>query len=108
MSNRTNYWTGKEGRTFEEEFANFFEMDHAIALANGTLALELALDALGVVAGDEVIVTPRTFLASVSSVINAGAVPVFADVDPDSQNISVATIEAVLSKKTKAIISTTF
>jgi len=103
-SNRVNYWTGQEGREFEKEFAAWSDTNHAIALANGTLALDLALKALDIGAGDEVIVTPRTFIASVSSVINAGATPVFADVDRESGNISATTIQAVLSKRTKAII----
>jgi dTDP-4-amino-4,6-dideoxygalactose transaminase len=103
-SNRVNYWTGTEGREFEREFAAWCGADHAIALANGTLALDLALRGLGVGPGDEVVVTPRTFIASISSAILAGATPVFADVDPDSGNISPATIQPVLSPKTKAII----
>lgn len=103
-SNRVNYWTGEEGRAFEREFAESVGSDHAVALANGTLALELALKALGIGAGDEVIVTPRTFIASVSCVVNAGATPVFADVDADSGLITPATARAVLSKRTRAII----
>jgi dTDP-4-amino-4,6-dideoxygalactose transaminase len=99
-----NYWTGAEGRNFETEFAAFAKSRHAVALANGTLALDAALHALGLGAGDEVVVTPRTFLASVSSIINAGAVPVFADVDLDSQNITPASIEAVLTPRTRAIL----
>ena len=103
-SNKVNYWTGEEGRHFEKEFAAFYGTRHAIALANGSVAIELALLSLGVGAGDEVIVTPRTFIASVSSVINVGATPVFADVEPASGNISAATISAVLTAKTKAVI----
>lgn len=103
-SNRVNYWTGSEGRDFEREFAAWCGASHAIALANGTVALDLALNALGIGPGDEVIVTPRTFIASVSSVVNAGATPVFADVDRDSGNISPATIEAALTDRTRAII----
>ena len=103
-SNRVNYWTGAEGRSFEQEFADWCGASHAIALTNGTVALDLALNALGIGPGDEVIVTPRTFIASVSSVVNAGAIPVFADVDRDSGNISPATIEAVLTERTRAII----
>src|SRR5690606_19215042 len=72
--------------------------------ANGTVALDVALKALGIGAGDEVIVTSRTFLASVSSIVNAGAVPVFADVDGDSQNINAETIRAVLSERTRAVV----
>lgn len=104
LSNKVNYWTGDEGRHFEKEFAQFSHSQFAIALANGTVALDLALIALGIGAGDEVIVTPRTFLASVSCIVNVGAVPVFADVDLDSQNISALSISAVLTPKTKAII----
>lgn len=104
LSNKVNYWTGQECRQFEREFAAWAETDFAVAVANGTVALDLALLALGIGTGDEVIVTSRTFLASVSSIINAGAVPVFADVNADSQNIDVSTISAVLSPRTKAII----
>ena len=104
LSNKVNYWTGEEGRKFEREFAEFTQTEYAIAVANGTVALDLALHALGVGEGDEVIVTSRTFLASVSSIVNAGAIPRFADVDADSQNISAETISEVLSPKTKAIL----
>ncbi|HEX4975649.1 MAG TPA: DegT/DnrJ/EryC1/StrS aminotransferase family protein [Pseudomonadales bacterium] len=104
LSNKVNYWTGDEGRFFEKEFAQFSHSQFAIALANGTVALDLALIALGIGAGDEVIVTPRTFLASVSCIVNVGAVPVFADVDLDSQNISAESIRDVLTPKTRAII----
>src|SRR5690606_31759715 len=103
-SNRVNYWTGTECRQFEKEFADWCGVRHAVAVANGTLALDLALKGLGVGPGDEVIVTPRTFIASVSAVINAGATPVFADVDRDSGNITADTISAVLTSRTKAII----
>jgi dTDP-4-amino-4,6-dideoxygalactose transaminase len=109
-SNRVNYWTGQECRKFEQEFADWTGSKHAIALANGTLALDLALHGLGIgsanggLAEDEVIVTPRTFLASVSCVVNAGARPVFADVERDSGNISAETIAAVLTPKTRAVI----
>ncbi len=75
-----------------------------MALANGTLALDVALKALGIGPGDEVVVTPRTFIASVSCVINAGAIPIFADVDRDSGNVSATTIAAVLTSRTKAVI----
>lgn len=104
LSNKVNYWTGNECREFEKEFAIWSDSKYAVALANGTLALDVALKALNIGAGDEVIVTPRTFLASVSCVINAGATPVFADVDLDTGNISAETILPVLSTKTKAII----
>lgn len=104
LSNRVNYWTGSECRDFEKEFASWVGVRHAVALANGTLALDLALKALGVGFGDEVVVTPRTFIASVSCVVNAGATPVFADVDRDSGNVSAKTISAVLTPRTKAVI----
>jgi dTDP-4-amino-4,6-dideoxygalactose transaminase len=103
-SGRVNYWTGEEGRHFEREFAAWCASNHAIALANGTLALDLALQALGIGQGDEVIVTPRTFIASVSSVVNAGAKPVFADVCRESGNICADTIAPMISPRTKAII----
>lgn len=103
-SNKVNYWTGEEGRSFEKEFAEYYGTRYAIALANGSVAIELALLSLGVGEGDEVIVTPRTFIASVSSVINVGAIPVFADVEPHSGNISAATMSAVITDKTKAVI----
>ncbi len=104
LSNKINYWTGNEGREFEREFAEYADSKYAVAVGNGTLALDLALTALDIGAGDEVVVTPRTFLASASSIVNAGAIPVFADVDANSGNITAETIEQVLSSKTKAII----
>jgi dTDP-4-amino-4,6-dideoxygalactose transaminase len=104
LSNKVNYWTGNECRAFEKEFAAWTGCSFSIALANGTVALELALRALGIGPGDEVIVTPRTFLASVSCIIAVGARPVFADVDADSQNITAETICAVLTPQTRAII----
>ncbi len=104
LSNKVNYWTGQECREFEKEFAAWAGTEFAIALANGTVALDLSLQALGIGPGDEVIVTPRTFLASVSSVVNAGAIPVFAEVDPDTQNITAETIQAVLTPRTRGII----
>ena len=103
-SGRVNYWTGALCREFEKEYAAHTGRQHAIALHNGTLALELALYAFGIGPGDEVITTPRTFIASASCVIMRGAKPVFADVDRDSQNITAATIERVITDKTKAII----
>lgn len=104
LSNKVNYWTGQECRTFEKEFAAWTETSHAVALANGTLALDVALKALNVGPGDEVVVTPRTFIASISCVVNAGATPVFADVELDSGNISAATIAKVLTPRTRAVI----
>ena len=104
LSNKVNYWTGQECREFEKEFAQFAGTKYAVAVANGTVSLDVALKALGVGAGDDVIVTSRTFLASASSIVTAGANPIFADVELDSQNISRRTIEAVITPNTKAII----
>lgn len=103
-SGKVNYWTGTEGRQFEREFANFCGCRHAIALANGTVALELALYALGIGHGDEVITTCRTFIASASCIVMRGAHPVLADVDPVSQNITADTIRSRITPRTKAII----
>ncbi|WP_313493980.1 DegT/DnrJ/EryC1/StrS family aminotransferase, partial [Psychrobacter faecalis] len=88
LSNKVNYWTGQECRQFETEFAEWADSKYAIAMGNGTLALDVALQALEIGAGDEVIVTPRTFIASISSVVNIGATPVFADVDEATGNIT--------------------
>jgi dTDP-4-amino-4,6-dideoxygalactose transaminase len=104
LSNRVNYWTGNETREFEREFAQWAGVRFAVALANGTFALDVALKALGIGPGHEVIVTPRTFIASVSCVVNAGAAPVFADVDANSGNLSPQTIAAALSPRTKAVV----
>ncbi len=110
LSNKVNYWTGSEGKAFEKEFAAWAGTEYAIAVANGTVAIDLALQGLGIGRAyggsddDEVIVTPRTFLASVSAVVNAGAKPVFADVELDNGNLSAATIEKHISSKTKAAI----
>lgn len=104
LSNKVNYWTGTETREFEKEFAQFADSKYAIAVSNGTTALDLALQALELQPDDEVIVTPRTFIASISSVINAGAKPVFADINEDSGNISPETIAAVITDKTRAIV----
>lgn len=104
LSNKVNYWTGQECRQFETEFAKWADSKYAIAMGNGTLALDVALQALDIGAGDEVIVTPRTFIASISSVVNAGATPVFADVDEATGNITPESIAAALTAKTKAIV----
>ena len=110
LSNKVNYWTGSHGREFEKEFADYAGADHAIAVANGTLALDLAFQGLrigsayGGSAEDEVIVTSRSFMASASSIVNAGANPVFADVGPDSQNIEPETVAPKITKNTRAIL----
>ncbi|HIF9294995.1 TPA: DegT/DnrJ/EryC1/StrS family aminotransferase [Photobacterium damselae] len=104
LSNKVNYWTGNECREFEKEFAAWTGCEYAVALSNGTLALDVALKAMNIGIGDDVIVTSRTFLASASSIVTAGANPVFADVDLNSQNITAETIKTVLTPNTKAII----
>jgi len=104
-SGKLNYWTGEEVRRFENEFASFAGCQHAIAVANGTVALELALYGLKIGKGDEVIVPSRTFVASASCAIMRGAKPVFADVDPISQTLTANNIREVLTSSTKAIIA---
>ncbi|MEW6258735.1 MAG: DegT/DnrJ/EryC1/StrS family aminotransferase [Thermodesulfobacteriota bacterium] len=105
QSGRVNYWTGQEGREFEKEYAAFVGTKYAVALMNGTVALEAALMALGVGPGDEVITTSRTFIASASCVVMRGGVPVMADVDAVSQNITADTIAAALTPRTRGIIA---
>ena len=104
QSNKVNYWTGTECLKFEKEFANYCNTSYAVALSNGSVALELALRSLGVGPGDEVIVTPRTFVAVVSSIVLVGATPIFVDVERNSQNISIESIEPAITDKTSAII----
>ena len=103
-SGNVNYWTGNEGRQFELEFAEFAGCRHAVAVANGTVALELALRTLGIGPGDEVVTSSRTFIASASCAVAVGARPVCADVDRDSGNITADTIRAVLTPATKAMV----
>lgn len=103
-SGKVNYWTGDEGRLFEQDFARFVGVEHAVAVMNGSVALEAALYALGIGVGDEVIVTPRSFIASASSIVLRGLKPVFADVDPVSQNITAETIGCKITSRTKAIL----
>jgi len=103
-SGRVNYWSGDQSRSFEKEFAAYVGTEHAVALANGTLALEAALYALDIGDGDEVIVPARTFIATASCVVMRGAIPVVADIDRCSGNLTVETIEAARTKKTTAII----
>src|SRR5271167_1723521 len=104
-SGKVNYWTGQEGRLFETEFARSVGARYAICVANGTVALELALHALGIGRGDEVITTSRTFIASASCIVMRRARPVCVDVDPDSQNITAETIERAVTPRTRAIIA---
>jgi len=103
-SGKVNQWAGTKVRAFEEAYARYVGSGRAIALANGSLALELALRAFGIGPGDEVIVTPRTFVASAFCAMLVGATPVFADVDRASGNVTPETIAAVITSRTKAVI----
>lgn len=103
-SGKVNYWTGEEGKLFEKEFADYIGVNHCVAVMNGTVALEAALHAIGIGVEDEVIVPSRTFIGTASAVIKVGAKPVVADVDSVTQNITVETVQAVLTANTKAII----
>jgi len=105
QSGKINQWTGSQVEIFQKEFADYCRVRHAIALANGSVALDLALYALDVGPGDEVIVTPRTFVASAGCVVLRGAKPVFVDVDPDSQNITAESIRGAITPRTRAIIA---
>lgn len=102
-SGKVNYWTGNEVKEFEREYAAHLGVKHAVAVFNGTIALELIMRALDIGPGDEVIVTPRTFVATASSVLWAGARPIFADIDPVSGNVTAGTIRAVLTPRVKAV-----
>ena len=104
-SGKVNYWTGNQGKLFEQEFAAYHNRRYALAVANGTVALELGLAAMGISPGDEVIVPSRTFIASASSAVMRGAVPVCVDVSPDSQTLTSETIEASITPKTKAVVA---
>ncbi|WP_239394065.1 DegT/DnrJ/EryC1/StrS aminotransferase family protein [Frankia sp. CiP3] len=104
-SGRVNYWTGQEGRRFEREYAAMVGVAHGVAVANGTLALELALRAIGIGPGDEVLVPSRTFVASATCVIAVGARPVFVDVDRDSGDLTAGTVLPALGPRTRAVIA---
>jgi len=103
-SNKVNYWTGEECRAFEGEFSQYLGVRYAVSVFNGTVALDAAWFSIGLKEGDEVIVTSRTFVASASSIVMAGAVPVFVDVDINSQNIDPVCIANAITKNTKAIL----
>jgi dTDP-4-amino-4,6-dideoxygalactose transaminase len=104
-SGKVNYWTGIEGREFEKEFASFVGVKYAIAVMNGTVSIDMALHALRIPRGAEMIVTSRTFVASASPAAIRGIKPVFADIDPVTQNISAATIEPLITSHTKVILA---
>lgn len=105
QSGRVNYWGGAHGHSFEREFAEFHGAPYGIALANGSVALELALQALDVRPGDDVVVSPRTFVASASCIVLRGARPVFADVSRDSGNVTAETVRAAMTARTRAILA---
>ena len=102
-SGKTNFWTGQQTLSFEDEFAHWCGSDYSIAMANGSLALSAAYLGIGLGNGDEIITTPRTFVATASSAVLLGSRPVFADVDPDSGAITAATIAPLITPRTKAI-----
>ena len=101
--NKTNYWTGKEIKKFEREFSLYFGNKYSVAVSNGSVALEIAIRSLKLKKGDEVIVTPRSFIISASCLLNLDLKPIFADVDSNG-NLNIRTIKKVLNKKVKAII----
>ena len=103
-STRINYWTGEEGLLLEREYAAALGRAHAVAVANGTVALELALRAFEIGAGDDVVVPARTFIATASAVVAVGATPVVADIDPDSGNLTAETVAEALTDGTRAVI----
>lgn len=105
---RSGKWgclSGTKVSEFEKKFAEFQGAKYGICIVNGTAALEVALRAVGVKAGDEVIVPPYTFIASASAVLMIGAIPVFVDVEPESYNLDPTKIEAAITPKTKAILA---
>jgi len=104
-SGKVNYWTGSKGREFEEKFAAWQGSKYAISVANGTAALHVALTSLGIGPGDEVIVPSYTFIASSFSIVQAGAIPRFADVNIDDHCISVESAEKLVNERTKAIMA---
>lgn len=103
-SGQVNYWTGERGRTFEAAYAAHCGVRFGLGVANGTVALELALYGLGIGPGDDVVVPARTFVATAAAVAQRGARPVVADIDPLSQNISAETLAGALTARTKAVI----
>ena len=103
-SGKVNYWTGSENKKFEKKFQNYFKIKHAIAISNGTAGLYLAVKALNLKMGSEIIVTPRSYYASASCIFMNNCIPKFADIDLKSQNICIKNLKKNISKKTKAII----
>jgi len=103
-SGKVNYWTGSEGKAFEKDFAEYCNTNYSIALANGTVALTAAYEAIGISHGDEIIMTPRTFIATASSAVLLGAKPIFVDIDENSGCLNADLVESSITKKTKAIV----
>jgi dTDP-4-amino-4,6-dideoxygalactose transaminase len=104
-SGKVNYWTGPKGMEFERKFAEWQGSKYAISASSGTAALHIALSALGIGPGDEVIVPSYTFIASSFSIVQAGAIPRFADVNIDDHCISVKSAEKLVNERTKAIMA---
>lgn len=107
-SNEVNYLFGNNGKKFEDKFLKEVGVKYALALANGTLAIDIALRAMRVQPKDEVLVTSRSFIATASSISLLGAIPVWCDVDLNSQNISIDEIKKNITKKTRGIICVHF
>lgn len=103
-SGRLTYWAGPHGRALESGYARALGREHAIAVANGTVALELGLRAFGIGPGDEVVVPARTFIATASAVVAVGATPVIADIDPLTGVLTTDSVTAVLTGRTRAVI----
>lgn len=102
--NSGHYISGPEGCALEDEVAAYHKVKHAVGVASGTDALHLALRAMGIGEGDEVITTPFTFVATLEAICYCGATPVFADIDPYSMNIDPAAVAAVVTERTRAVI----
>ena len=102
-SGRVNYWTGKKCIQFEKEFSKYMGRKYSITVSNGSVALELALKALKLKKGDEIIVSPRSFIISASCVLNLGLKPVFADID-DNGNLEIESIKKVFNTNVKVVI----
>src|SRR5688572_12157722 len=102
----TRVWGGYHEAVAELErrFAAFHDAKHGIALANGTVSLEIALRAAGIKPGDEVIVPPITFVASATSILQVGAVPVFVDIDPQTINLNPQKVADQVNERTRAIV----
>jgi len=105
---RSGHWgclSGSKVSEFEKKFAAFQDAEYGVCVPNGTAALEVALRAVGVKAGDEVIVPPYTFIASASSVLMVGGIPVFSDIDPETYNLDPLKLEAAITDRTRAIMA---